>query len=210
MSERFELRPGAIVVGPDGALGWLDAVLAIPGSGQVSGFVLREGPLFDRGIRVPIEAVEWTEDSRVHVWLSAAQLNNLAAMQARRFAESAAPNEYSIDARRQVVHGDGEAGSLALVIVDPTSDQATHLVIRRDDPLDRQAIVPMTWVRELTDDPIVLVATRQRLETLPEYRADEENTDVVSSLPCYRWDIRPPDLQRVTVQPETVSSSSAA
>src|SRR4051812_9235952 len=81
LSERFELRPGAIVVGPNGALGWLDAVLAIPGSGQVSGFVLREGLLFDRGIRVPIEAVERTEYSRVHVWLSAAQLNDLADMQ---------------------------------------------------------------------------------------------------------------------------------
>jgi hypothetical protein len=207
-NERFELRPGALVVGPDGALGWLDAVLAIPGSGQVSGFVLSEGLLFGRGIRVPIEAVERTEDSRVHVWLSAAQLNHLADMQAGGLAESSAPNEqpneqpdeHAIKARQQVVHGDGEAGSLALVIVDPTSDRATHLVIRPSDLLGREVMVPMTWVRELTDDPIVLVASRQRLTSLPEYRADEEITDAVSSLLWYRSDIRRPDLRHVKVR----------
>ena len=98
LSERFELRPGALVVGPDESLGWIDALLAIPGGGQISGFVLSEGPLFDRGIRVPIEAVERTEDSRVHVWLTAAQLNDLADIQARRFAESTAPPEDRIEA----------------------------------------------------------------------------------------------------------------
>ena len=96
-NERFVLRPGALVVGPDESLGWIDALLAIPGSRQISGFVLSEGPLFDRGIRVPIEAVERTEDRRVHVWLTAAQLNDLADIQARRFAESTAPPEDRIE-----------------------------------------------------------------------------------------------------------------
>jgi len=199
-NERFELRPGALVVGPDGGLGWIDTLLAIPGSGQISGFVLREGLLFDRAITVPIEAVERTEDSRVHVWLSAAQLNDLANIQARRFAGSMAPVEHRIEARRRVVRGDGEAGSFVLVIVDPTSDQVTHLVIRRGDLLDREAIVPMAWVRELTDDPIVLDVSRQQLESLPEYRADEEITDVVSSLLWYRSNMHPDDLRYVKVR----------
>ena len=58
----------------------------------------------------------------------------------------------------------------------------------------------MTWVRELTDDPIVLVATRQRLESLPAYRADDEITDVVSSLLWYRSNMHPDDLRSVQVR----------
>jgi uncharacterized protein YrrD len=199
-SERFELRPGALVVGPDGTLGWLDAVLSVPDSGQVSGFVLREGLLLDRGIRVPIEAVERTEDSRVHIWLTAAQLNDLADIQARRYARSTAPDEHRIEAGRRVAFDDGEAGSLALVMVDPTSDQVTHLVVSRGHAFGREAIVPMAWVRALTDDPIVLDASEQQLESLPEYRADEEITDAVSSVLWYRSDVHPNDLRYVKVQ----------
>ena len=34
-NERFELRPGALVVGPDETLGWIDALLAtLPEEGQ--------------------------------------------------------------------------------------------------------------------------------------------------------------------------------
>lgn len=198
-NEPFELRPGALVVGPGGALGWIQAVLAIPGGGQVSGFVLREGLLFDRGIRVPIEAVERTEDRHVRVGLSAAQINDLADVQARGFSRSTAPDEHRIEAGRRVVYGDGEAGSLAGVIVDPTSDQATHLVIRRGDVIDREVIVPLAWVRALTDDPIVLDATRQRVDSSPEYRADDEITDAVSRVLWYRSSIQPNDVRYVKV-----------
>ena len=70
-NERFVLRPGALVVGPGESLGWIDALLAIPGRRQISGFVLREGLLSNRGVVVPIELVERTTDSRVHVRASA-------------------------------------------------------------------------------------------------------------------------------------------
>jgi hypothetical protein len=200
LNERFELRPGALVVGPEGGLGWIDALLAIPGSNQISGFVLREALLLDRGIRVPIEAVKRTEDSRVHVWLSAAQLNDLAHIQARRDARAIVPVEHRVEAGRRVAFDDGEAGSLTLVMVDPTSDQASHLVIRRGDLLGPETIVPMSWVRALTDNPILLDGSLQQLESLAEYRADEEITDVVSSLLWYRLQMHPDDLRHVKLQ----------
>jgi hypothetical protein len=198
--ERFELRLGAIVVGTDGALGWIDALLAIPGSGQISGFVLGEGLLFNRGITVPIEAVERTEDSRVHVRLNAAQLDGLGDIQARRSTGPPATAERRIEARRRVIGRDAEIGSLALVLIDPTSDQVTHLVVRRGDLLGRDTIVPMAWVQDLTSNPIVLDVSRDELEPLPEYRADEEITDVVSSLIWYRSDFQPSDLRYVRVR----------
>src|SRR5690348_2512428 len=104
--KRFELRLGALVIGTDGALGWIDALLASPGSGEISGLVLSGGPLLKRGITVPIEAVERTEDSRVHVWLSAAQLNGLAEIQARRSTGPPATDERRIEAHRRVMGRD--------------------------------------------------------------------------------------------------------
>jgi hypothetical protein len=198
--ERFEFRLGALVVGTDGALGSIDALLAIPGSGQISGFVLSEGRLFNRGVTVPIEAVERTEDSRVHVWLSAAQLNGLAETQARRSTGPPATDERRIEAQQRVIGRDGEIGSLALVLVDPTSDQVTHLVVRRGDVVGRDTIVPMAWVQEVTGNPIVLDASRDRLGSLPEYRPDDEMTDAVLSLLWYRSNTRPDDLRYVRVR----------
>jgi osmotically-inducible protein OsmY len=200
LSERFELRPGALVVGPDESLGRIDALLAIPRNGQISGFVLSEGPLFNRDVRVPIEAVEWIEDSQVYVWLSAAQLKGLADIQARRYAASKAPPEYRVEARRRVVFDDGEAGSLAAVFVDPTTDLATHLVMGHGDLLGREAVVPMARVRELANNPIVLDMSREQLESLVEYRPDKQITDVVSGLLWYRSNMHPDDLRYVRVR----------
>ena len=197
-NERFVLRPGALVVGPEESLGWIDALLSIPGSRQISGFVLSEGRLSNRGVVVPIELVERTADSRIHVRLTASQLNDMADAQLRDLARS--PDERPIGAGRRVVCDDGDAGSLVLVMVEPSSRRMTQIVVSRDDSPGRYTMVPAAWALEVTDDPIVLDATRQRLESLPEYRPDDAITDAVSSLLWYRSDIRPPDLHHVKVR----------
>ena len=39
----------------------------------------------------------------------------------------------------------------------------THLVVRQDDSVGRDTIVQAEWVREMTDDPIVLDVNRQQV-----------------------------------------------
>jgi uncharacterized protein YrrD len=200
VQKRLELRPGALVVGTDDGLGRVDALLAIPGSGQVSGFVLREGLLFGHEVTVPIDAVERTEDSRVHVRLSAAQVDSLADIRARGLTRSPEGQEPPKAVGERVVCRDGEVGSLVLVFLDTATDRVTHLVVRRDGSVGRDTIVPVAWAREITDDPIVLDASCEQLERLPEYRPDLEITDAVSSVLWYRSDLRPPDVRHVTVR----------
>ena len=197
-NERFVLRPGALVVGPDESLGWIDALLAVPGSGQISGFVLSEGLLSNRGVVVPIELVERTADSRIHVRLTASRLNDLADAQRRDSARS--PDERPIEIGQRVVCRDGDVGPLVLVMVEPSSRRMTQIVVGRDDSPGRNTIVPVAWALDVTDDPIMLDVTRQRLESLPEYRPDDAITDAVSGLLWYRSDIRPPDLHHVRVR----------
>ena len=197
-NERFVLRPGALVVGPNESLGWIDALLAVPGSRQISGFVLSEGLLFNRGVVVPIELVERTADSRIHVRLTASQLNDMADAQLRNVARST--DERLIEAGQRVVCRDGDVGSLVLVMVEPSSHRMTQIVVSRDDSPGRNTMVPAAWALEVTDDPIVLDATRERLDSLPEYRPDDAITDAVSGLLWYRSDIRPADLHHVRVR----------
>ena len=197
-NERLVLRPGALVVGPDGGLGWIDALLAISGNGRVSGFVLREGLLSNRGVVVPIESVERTADTRVHVRLTAAQINRLAGEQLRDSVRL--PENQMIQAGRRVLGRDGEVGRLLLVLADPSTHRVTQIVVGRDDSPDRNTMVPITWVRKVTEDPIVLDASSGQLDSLPSYRPDDEIADAVASLLWYRSDIPPADLRHVTVQ----------
>jgi hypothetical protein len=196
--ERFVLRPGALVVGPDESLGWIDALLVTPGSRQISGFVLSEGFLFNRGVVVPIELVDRTADSRIHVRLTASRLNDLADGQRRDSARST--GGWPIEAGQRVVCRDGDVGPLVLVMVEPSTSRMTEIVVGRDDSPGIKSIVPVAWALDVTGDPIVLDASRQQLESLPEYRPDDAITDAVSSLLWYRSDIRPADLHHVRVR----------
>jgi hypothetical protein len=186
------------VVGPDESLGWIDALLAVPSSRQISGFVLSEGLLSNRGVVVPIELVERTADSRIQVRLTASQLNAMADAQLRTVAWS--PDERLIEAGQRVVSCDGDVASLVLVMVEPSSHRMTQIVVSRDDSTGRNTMVPAAWALDVTDDPIVLDASRQRLDSLPEYRPDDAITDAVSGLLWYRSDMRQADLRHVRVR----------
>jgi hypothetical protein len=194
--ERFVFRPGALVVGPSEYLGWIDALAAIPGSGRISGVVLSDGPLFNRGAVVPIEAVERTADSRIHIRLSAAQLDRLADSQMRDTDPSR--EEQPIAAGRRIVGQDGDVGPLVLIMVEAPSHRVSHLVVGRDDAPGRYTMVPISLVREITDDPIVLDASSAQIASLPEYRPDDE---IIS---------RRPICATSAFEPATVSFSSAA
>jgi hypothetical protein len=85
-------------------------------------------------------------------------------------------------------------------MVEPSSHRMTQIVVSRDDSPGRNTMVPAAWALEVTDDPIVLDATRQRLDSLPEYRPDDAITDAISGLLWYRSDIRPSDLHHVRVR----------
>jgi osmotically-inducible protein OsmY len=188
------------VTGTDGGRGWITDVRAIPGSGEITGFVLREGPLFDRGVTVPIDAVERTDDRRVHISLSANQLNRLADTHLRNLALPSLVEDRPIKGGQRVVSRDGDVGTLVLVFSDKASNRVTHLVVRENDPSGRDLIVPVELAAEITADPIVLDIDGQGIDRLTEYRPDVEITDAVARTLWHHSDIHPVDLQHVTVR----------
>lgn len=74
---RFEIRPGAFVVGPDGTHGRVRFVIVSPSSGEVQALVVRTGTLRHRDVVLPIAQVVEADEEIVRVRLTDRQIDNL-------------------------------------------------------------------------------------------------------------------------------------
>jgi sporulation protein YlmC with PRC-barrel domain len=68
---------------------------------------------------------------------------------------------------------DGMAGRLKYVVIDPDDGKVTNLIVERGRLLRRDIVVPAAWVEEESEGEIVLNATTEDLNTLPEYKEFE-------------------------------------
>jgi osmotically-inducible protein OsmY/sporulation protein YlmC with PRC-barrel domain len=64
---------------------------------------------------------------------------------------------------------DGEAGKLKHVVLDPENGRVTHLIVERGILPHRQIVVPIGWVEGSSEREIVLNATLEELDMLPDY-----------------------------------------
>ena len=65
---------------------------------------------------------------------------------------------------------DGVAGKLKYVVLDPESGEVTHLIVERGKLLRRDIVVPAAWIEAESEGEIVLNATADDLNKLPEYK----------------------------------------
>jgi len=63
----------------------------------------------------------------------------------------------------------GTAGKLKSVVVNPEDNQVTHLIVAHGMLKKKERIVPVAWVEYATENEILLNATLEELETLPEF-----------------------------------------
>lgn len=83
--------------------------------------------------------------------------------------------EIEIGAGTQVYASDGQIGHLQRVLTAGYSDRGTHLVIETGGFLNHEErIVPIELVSAMDDDRIEVSLTREQVEELPEYDADDE------------------------------------
>jgi osmotically-inducible protein OsmY len=109
-----------------------------------------------------------------------------------RVSEGELPDEaggaVTISAKTRVVSYAGALGHVALVMVDGTTGQATHVVVHSSPVLGRSVIVPLDWASRVTAEEIFVEADKDQLAHLPEYRTDQEIlSDVWEAL----WSIYP-------------------
>ncbi len=112
----------------------------------------------------------------------------------------AAGGDRQIREGQRVVCSDGEFGRVNFVLVDKSTDRVTHLVVRHGGQFGRDLVIPVDWVREMSDERLVLDEKREQLEGAPEYRPDEEISDAVLDTLWYHSNLDPSDLQGVGVR----------
>jgi hypothetical protein len=105
-----------------------------------------------------------------------------------------------LTAGQRVATRDGEAGRLHLILVDPSTQNATHFVVRQGVLSHRDIIVPVDWAEEIADDRVLLNVGRDELERLPEYRPDDEITADVAEVVWDGSHLNPDDVQHVTMR----------
>jgi uncharacterized protein YrrD len=223
MDSRIEIRPGTQVISGNDQVGRVERVILRP-DGEVEGIVISGWIVLAHAVYVPIEAVESADSDAVRVSLSLADLSRLPPLESdpapigfgdtpgpsmarAGFLRSAASGQaeaiaggWPLRAGQRVAATDGNVGDLDVVLIDPRTDRAIGFVVRKGRFVVRDVIVPIDWVQSVAPDRITLSVPRARLESLPEYRPDDEVTrDVLDAL-WYRSELGPADLQYVNVR----------
>jgi uncharacterized protein YrrD len=223
MDSRIEIRPGTQVISGNDQVGRVQRLILRP-DGEVEGIIISGWIVLGHDVYVPIDGVESADPDAVRVSLSLADLSRLPPLDSdpahagaddtpgpsvarAGFLRSAASGQaeaiaggWPLRAGQRVVATDGDVGDLDVVLIDPRTDRATGFVVRKGRLVVRDVIVPIDWVQSVAHDRITLSVPRDRLESLPEYRPDDEVTrDVLDAL-WYRSRLGPADLQFVDVR----------
>jgi hypothetical protein len=101
---------------------------------------------------------------------------------------------------QSVVTAEGEVGPLDLVLLDATTGQDSCLDVRRGGLAGQGTLVPTDLISAVRGNQIVLDATREQLEQLPEYRSDDAITDAVQGILWYRSNLPESEVRYVTVR----------
>ncbi len=210
---RLEIRPGTQVISGDLQVGRVERLIFRPGTQELAGIVVSGWLVLSHPVFIPSAAIVAADRDAVWVSLSADELERLppaypgGTRPGGDLRTSASSGQMPVHdggrplrAGQRVVATDGYAGHLDLVLVDPRTGRASGFVVRKGRILTRDVIVPSELVRSVEREEIVLSVSRAELDRLPEYRPDEEITRDVVDAVWYGSDLRPADVQFVTVQ----------
>lgn len=94
------------------------------------------------------------------------------------------PDEHVIGRGTRVWATDGPVGTVDHVLVDPETQQAVALVVRRNRWLYHDIAIPVEWIGEVGEDFIWIPRSREELRSLPRVQAllptDAELADAVT------------------------------
>ena len=84
--------------------------------------------------------------------------------------ETAPEGTVVLDVDATVISKDGKkVGKVAQVLVDPSGERATHIVVSTSDANEAQKLIPTAWIQELLSENVVLSMDATFLEQLPDY-----------------------------------------
>ena len=79
-------------------------------------------------------------------------------------------NELQFKANAEVVTTNGDkVGEIDRVVINPKTDAITHIVIREGFLFTSDKVVPVDWISVTSEDAIVLNASKDKVNTLPDF-----------------------------------------
>jgi len=165
MSEpRLELRLGAPVAATDGTVGHLRQIMFDPQQQRVAALGIRRRRLPPRDSVIARAHVVAADDQAVRLNCTRAELEQPFAVPA---------TEMQILRHGLPVHSTARrAGRLERLLVSPAGD-LQHLVIRQNNPLRPDLLVPANLVQQIDERGIRLTATQTEVDQLGIYRLDQ-------------------------------------
>lgn len=74
-----------------------------------------------------------------------------------------------------VINAQGEkVGELKQVVIDPTMDEVTHLVLSKGLFLVEEKLIPVGWIDAFDEGEIQLAVDKNVIQRLPKYRRQEK------------------------------------
>jgi osmotically-inducible protein OsmY len=204
MSE-FDLNIGAKVHCQDGEGGRLTKVVLDPQTSQVSDLIVEKGFLFKKDRVIPIAAVRQATAQDIYLSILSQDLEQYPEYKVIELEEpdhtlrsTSTGTAYGTSAgrvptiRRQIRQGveagaviisrgtavrnlEGQIGTVDHLLVDPTTDELTQIVVRQGALFPTHLVIPMTMVRDIGSTGIFLAGSDEELVKMTPYtpRADE-------------------------------------
>jgi len=208
--ERWEFRIGAPVYTKDGPPGTLRQVVIDPMEERVTGLIVRDDSISPQDLLIPLDAVCSATDDEIHLSWTIHEARVLGRMdEAALHTPARGPGGYAAGEAAVSLRGepggnagesgaalrdlppirvglriealDGPAGRVRDVLIESGTGCVTHFVARDGLIRKHDRLVPVEWVRSVTEDLLALEATQADLARLPEYRTDEDlQADIVN------------------------------
>jgi osmotically-inducible protein OsmY len=148
---------------------------------RVSSRELEEFPRYrEAEFRVPLP--EWEADARYRLdevihWATryGIPIEPVRPMIRQRVKEGVHPDQPVIGRGTRVYNVDGTVGHIDHLLVDRQTEEITHLVVRKG-LFPRRLVIPMEWVKSVSDEGVYVHATREELSRLTQHvqRADAD------------------------------------
>lgn len=134
----------------------------------VTHIVIRQGLLFSEDTMIPVELLTQENEGRVVLRQPQAQMPDFLP-----FAEQNLPDKaVGLEIGAAVITRDDEhVGDVSLVFVDPTSKQATQVVISKGWLFKERKLVPTAWIHRLVDGKVYLAVSKPHIDQLESFES---------------------------------------
>jgi uncharacterized membrane protein/sporulation protein YlmC with PRC-barrel domain len=148
----------------DGTAGESTAVIVNPATQKLTQFVVRDksssSPV-ER--RVPVEQVVSTTPALIRLRCTTAEMTEMESVE-----DGAAANELVVRHGTRVEATDGHVGKVRELVVDPDSDDITHLMLQEGHAWgEKEVTLPISAINRVDDDTVYLDLDKKAIGLLP-------------------------------------------